>query len=130
MAAAHTVIAGTLMALAVVGRGSLHATGGATTRLFRGVKTNNIEQFNLAQNGIARPRGGHADPALHNSGNTRSIYTSWTTSRSIAKKYAGKGGIVLEKEIPTYRQVQSPDTFLEKEVLVTHEVSGAKVHQQ
>lgn len=100
--------------------------------LWRGVRPNpnHPEQFDLALQGIARPRGGHADPFLHNRGNTQSIFTSWTTKSSQATQYArlnGAEGVVMEARIPRSQVHWSPDLYLEGEQLVTGEVTGARV---
>ena len=98
--------------------------------LYRGVGDNHHpSQIRDAHKGIARPRGGTATPAEHNiDANTLSEYTSWTTDRRMARKYAkGANGVILEVKVPKSRTVKSPDRFGESEVLVTGDVTGAKV---
>lgn len=87
------------------------------------------ERFRLALEGTALPRGGHATPAQHNEGDTRSIYTSWTTDISVAEDNAKypTGGVILTKKFPRSRLVESPDVYEESEVLVVGPVYGASV---
>jgi hypothetical protein len=63
----------------------------------------------------------------HNMGDTRSVYTSWTTDPALATERAGPGGVVLQQTFPASRLVTSPDLFGEGEVLVTGPVRGASV---
>jgi hypothetical protein len=77
--------------------------------------------------GSADPRGGSATALEHNMGDTRSIYTSWTTDPALAAERAGPGGVVLQQTFPAFRLVTSPDLFGEGEVLVTGPVRGASV---
>jgi len=72
--------------------------------LYRGVSADHPDIEN-ARIGIATPWGGNSDPELHQGGNSRSIYTSWTISIGVATFHANKqglgksglGGIVLMK---------------------------------
>ncbi len=67
--------------------------------LFRGVHALHPD-LPSAKIGIANPIGGHSDPELHNFGNNKSIFTSWTKNIWIANSFAcrrGKGGIILSK---------------------------------
>jgi len=105
--------------------GSSNSARGLIT-LFRGVPKGH-EMFDDALKGIARPLGGHSDPALHNMMNTQSEFTSWTTQRSVATKFAGEGGVVLQKTFTPSQLVRSPDAWGEAEVLVRGTVTGAKV---
>ena len=118
------------MAVALLGAGSapLLLGEGQGTRLFRGVPKSEWPEFADALEGIARPIGGHSDPALHNEFDTYSIFTSWTTKRSVARGFARFEGVVLECTLPPCRLVKSPDKNKEFEVLVTGTVEGAKVH--
>jgi RHS repeat-associated protein len=101
------------------------ADGGET--LFRGVHDEH-PGFSDALAGEAYPRGGHDDPAAHNLGDTRSVFTSWTTCRETACSAAADArGIVLEKRFPRSEWVSSPDRFQENEVLIRGPVKGAKV---
>lgn len=98
-------------------------------RLYRGVKSTH-ENFDLAQRGIAEPLGGHSSPAVHNGGDTRSVFTSWSTDPRVALGAALPSGVVLRipnADGPGYRRVVSPDDFDEAEVLVEGTVCGAEV---
>jgi hypothetical protein len=101
-----------------------------TRTLWRGVKRTS-PAYDQATKGVAKPRGGHSDPYEHNAiGDTESIFTSWTTQKMMARVHAQEGGVLLQAEIPEPRCVASPDVFNEGEVLVTGEVSGARVIHQ
>ena len=79
---------------------------------------------------MAFPRGGHDLPDVHNAGDTNSIFTSWTTDKSVAEHFATKdsgSGVVLSKNIPAAQRVSSPDFSNEGEVLVIGEVVRATV---
>jgi RHS repeat-associated protein len=68
-----------------------------TVRLFRGVTTGHPGLAD-AHEGTAYPIGGHSDPKEHNDGDTRSVFTSWTTDWGTARFRAtknGQGGVVL-----------------------------------
>jgi hypothetical protein len=99
--------------------------------LWRGVDKHHPGYSN-AEKGMARPRGGHSDPELHNLGDTDSVFTSWTRNREqanyFASKYSGEG-IILEKEfdIPNNRLYDSPDSYDEQEVLVRGTVFNANI---
>ncbi|QLG46780.1 Ig-like domain-containing protein [Costertonia aggregata] len=107
--------------------------GGYLT-LYRGVAANHPDYTN-ALNGIATPRAlmpvGHNSPDAHNGGNTLSIFTSWTLSRSVADYHATKAhpylGVVLVKRFRLTQTVPSPDNFSELEMLVPGVVKGAQV---
>ena len=107
------------------GAGAL-SRGAARVKLFRGVPKDH-PKFGEAQKGAATPFGGHEDPKLHNTMDTHSEFTSWTTDIEVAKKFAGEGGVILEKNVPVSRTVKSPDAYGEKEVLIRGPVRGAKV---
>jgi RHS repeat-associated protein len=87
-----------------------------------------------ALEGIATPRGGHADPAAHNGGNTDSIFTSWTTdldgvARDAAEEM-GYPGIVMrlpKSSVPSDRIVDSPDIYDESEILIAKKIGGADI---
>jgi hypothetical protein len=99
--------------------------------LFRGVEKMHPGYPN-ALNGIARPRGGPADGVMHNAGDTRSPFTSWTTNTVTATMFAGPVGAILRiNHAPGngYSQVLSADVHLEAEVLVQGIVTGAEVFQ-
>ena len=85
--------------------------------------------FQEAEQGIAKPRGGHDDPIIHNDGNTQSIFTSWTRKKEIAIIHAKMQGIILEKDFPSDENSLEmlPDEFYEEEVLVLGIVKNAKV---
>lgn len=55
--------------------------------------------------------------------------TSWTRDRSVAARYAGPGGVVLEGELgpPDNALVWSPDAWNEAEVLVRGDVEDLRV---
>jgi RHS repeat-associated protein len=99
--------------------------------LYRGVHADH-PALAEAKAGNVEPIGGHSDPALHNGGNNRSIFTSWTTDPGIAYDVAseyGPGGVVLRVPAPSVagRTVESPDIYDESEVLITGKVTGASV---
>lgn len=78
---------------------------------------------------MAVPRGldGHNNAAQHNRGDNNSIFTSWTRSKNVARKFGrrkGKGGVLLTKKFKKSRVVTSPDKFKEQEVLVPGIVTG------
>ncbi|WP_377479990.1 MAG: polymorphic toxin-type HINT domain-containing protein [Microcoleus anatoxicus] len=103
----------------------------SSEKLWRGVDKDSPAYPN-AEKGIARPRGGHSDPEMHNIGDTDSVFTSWTRDKwqaeYFATKYTGEG-IVLEKEfeVPNKRFYESPDMMNEKEVLIRGLVNDARV---
>jgi len=114
------------------GAASAANTAGDAGSLYRGLAADH-PALEDAMNGIARPRGGHADPALHNGGNTVSEFTSWTTDESIARGIAAEAngpGTVLRipnADGPGYVRVPSPDIYGESEVLIRGPVTGARV---
>lgn len=90
--------------------------------LYRGVSYNHPDYINALM-GIATPwdLDGHNNPELHNGGNYKSIFTSWSLSRGIADYHANKGvpgGVVLIKSFHYYQVTTSPDNYNELEVLV------------
>lgn len=106
--------------------------GAGTKYLYRGVHYDH-PAYDDALRGTARPWGGHSDPALHNGGQNRSEFTSWTTDEAIAREVASEGngpGVVLRianEDGPGYVRVPSPDVYGESEVLIQGTVSGADV---
>ena len=97
--------------------------------VYRGVRSTHPGYKNATQ-GIANPRRsifGHKNPALHNAGNTKSKFTSWTTDRNIAKRFSGNDGVILETTVPKSRLIFTPDKFQEKERLILGPVRNAKV---
>lgn len=101
--------------------------GDEMVTVFRGVGGKH-PGFQDAIQGKAIPFGGHADPALHNAFDTRSIFTSWTTDYQTAVRFGladGPGGVVLRQSVPRSSLTLSPDKYLEFEVLRTGPVSGA-----
>ncbi len=95
--------------------------------LFRGVHALHPDLPN-AKIGIATPIGGHLNPKLHNLGDNKSIFTSWTTNIWLANSFAcqkGKGGIILTKQFHISRLVPSTDVFQQGEWLVRGIVNGA-----
>jgi len=95
--------------------------------LFRGVHAQHPDLGN-AKMGIATPIGGHDDAKLHNDGNNKSVFTSWTNDIWWANKFAykhGHGGIILMKHFKTSEIVPSQDKFQQGEFLVRGIVTGA-----
>ncbi|BAS14857.1 hypothetical protein AHiyo8_31600 [Arthrobacter sp. Hiyo8] len=105
---------------------------GDSVSLYRGLHYGH-PAYDDALNGIARPQGGHSNPALHNGGRNDSVFTSWTTDESIARDVASEGngpGVVLripDADGPGYVRVPSPDIYHESEVLIRGPVFGAEV---
>ena len=117
-----------------------HTATTNTIILFRGVpETHPKSEF--AEKGIAVPFGGHDDPIKHRDGNTKSVYTSWTTNVKIAFEYAttdqyGKpcSGDVLVREFEFSADILTMvedcgegDIYHEKEYLTTGNVEGCVV---
>ncbi len=101
--------------------------GDEMVTVFRGVGGNH-PGFQNAIQGKAVPFGGHADAALRNAFDTRSIFTSWTTDYSTAVRFGladGPGGVVLRQSVPRSSLILSPDKYLEFEVLRSGPISGA-----
>ena len=102
-------------------------------RCYRGVAEDHI-YYQEALRGIARPRGGTATVAEHNGGNTKSEFTSWTTSYQIAMNKAlesdlGGHGVVLRRDFDRAELILSPDTYDESEWFVFGIVGGASVKE-
>jgi hypothetical protein len=115
---------------------------GEKLTLFRGVNESS-PGFENAKNGVAKPRGGNANPYEHNTKTTESPYTSWTTDIEVAENFAmrpsGKG-VVLQKSVLKSNTVNSPNTkavllkgkgkvVSESEVLLKGVVRGASVKE-
>jgi RHS repeat-associated protein len=114
--------------------------------LYRGVSSDyrtkvKRDMYNYAKFGTAIPlgnEGGHDDPDRHAQGNNESIYTSWTTNRSTAEKFAkGPGGkypgVILSKKFK-YGEAfpnlsPTANRLKEGEWLVPGVVNGAKVEK-
>jgi hypothetical protein len=98
--------------------------------LYRGVTVGH-EGYGAATRGVAVPIGGHDDPQRHNSGDTNSIYTSWTTRIPVARYYAMRNGsgVIMDAWISRSRVLDntSIDQFNESEWLVIGPVFGADV---
>jgi hypothetical protein len=108
----------------------VHNDGG-DDYLYRGVPYGH-PGYDEATRGIATPWGGHESPALHNGGNTRSGFTSWTTDPEIARGVSREGngpGVVLRvpKASVAGQAVSSPDIYAESEILLKGKVTGAAV---
>ena len=112
--------------------------------LYRGVSSDYTtatkrEMYNNAKFGVAIPlgeEGGHDDPDLHAKGNNNSIFTSWTTDKKVADKFArGSGGkypgVILSKKFKfgeAYPNTsQAAQKANEGEWLVPGIVTGANV---
>ncbi|MFI7643439.1 polymorphic toxin-type HINT domain-containing protein [Nonomuraea sp. NPDC049400] len=111
----------------------VHNDGGDDDYLYRGIPEGHWFYKN-ALRGIAPPLGGHRDPARHNGGNTRSIFTSWTTDLDgVARDAAdemGPPGIVMrirKSAVSPNRIFDSPDIYDESEVLIAGTQTGAEV---
>jgi hypothetical protein len=64
--------------------GSHEASSEPTTTLHRGVNSKSPAYKN-AEKGIAKPRGGNATAAEHNTKTTESNFTSWSTNPEVAE---------------------------------------------
>ncbi len=84
---------------------------------------------------------GHWDVKRHNQGDTKSIFTSWSTSKDTAIIHAGKKygelilfnfyslinyirGVLLQAKVPLYKVFASHDEWAEHEVLVAGPVKA------
>lgn len=95
--------------------------------LYRGVATDH-PGYGDALQGMAIPRGGNKSPSDHNRGFTKSKYTSWSTSPTMANRFAtksGVGGVVLVKRFTVSEMTPSPDRHNEGEILIRGIVIGA-----
>lgn len=114
--------------------------------LHRGVSADvkNPEMFTEAQIGIAIPNGlrkgfgflAHSDPGLHAASDNNSIWTSWSSSESVAEHFAkGPGGVsngvVLSRKFRRSRvgpnMSEEARLMSEEEYLVPGVVTGASV---
>jgi len=105
----------------------LDAAKSDMTTVYRGVHAEHPQLPN-ALRGSAEPIGGHSNPLWHNQGDDASVFTSWTTDRSVAEWFAsqrGPGGVVLEQSVPRSSLVTSPDLLGEFEVLRVGPINGA-----
>jgi RHS repeat-associated protein len=90
--------------------------------IYRGVNSGH-PKYKEALQGIAVPLGTHTDPVLHNTGNTNSVFTSWTYNIETATDFADPedgGGVILRMKVPiNYRgDAISPDGYAEGEILL------------
>jgi hypothetical protein len=104
--------------------------------VFRGVPSDHINPgiWANALGGKAIPIGGHADAAAHAAGNTRSVFTSWTTDINVARDAAtgnGRGvpGVVLKDMLPrsTVQNLMNPHGLPGESELLRGSVEGANV---
>jgi hypothetical protein len=95
--------------------------------IYRGVAEGH-PGYEDAVRGVVKPRGGHENPYLHNEGDTRSEFTSWTTNRAVAERFTEGKGIVLQMTVDKSKLIYSPDYYGESEVLIQGPVSGARVN--
>ena len=102
-------------------------------KLYRGVPGNGTEKANLGAQGIAKPRGSSLDPAeieRHVEGaNANAGVTSWTPDRSVAKRFSGNNGTIIEvnKSAVADKIVPRPPiqkNSSEKEVLLKGTIQG------
>jgi RHS repeat-associated protein len=108
-------------------RGGPAAGADEMVTVYRGVSGQH-PQFQNAIQGNASPWGGHSNPVLHNAGDNRSEFTSWTTDYGTAVDFAlqdGAGGVVLRQTVPQSTLIPSPDIFRESEVLRLGPIGGA-----
>jgi len=64
-----------------------NAPANDTVTVYRGVASDH-PGYADALEGKATPRGGHSNPDLHNSGDTKSTFTSWTPNEYVADSFA------------------------------------------
>ncbi|WP_309733692.1 hypothetical protein [Chamaesiphon sp. OTE_75_metabat_556] len=105
--------------------------------LWRGVDSKHLGEgvYGRAQQGIAKPQGGHSNAADHSLGETDSVFTSWTSDISQARYHATKRsgqGIILEKnfDLSKTKYVRSDVAdalYQENEFLIRGTIFGAKV---
>jgi RHS repeat-associated protein len=102
--------------------------------LYRGVDSTHPGYKN-AQQGIAKPRGGHSDPQDHSIiGDTNSVFTSWTSNIAVAREFANRfssRGIILEKNFDLsktryFRSDMNDGVLQESEYLIRGSVFDAK----
>jgi hypothetical protein len=110
------------------------AAAESETPIYRGLGVNHFA-IDEARQGVAIPADllGHTDVLLHNAGFTyESSLTSWSTSLSVAQKFAsegGPGGVVLETTLEAWidRAFTSPDAYNEIEILLQGRIDNLKV---
>lgn len=110
---------------AAVGLSRLSSAANRVT-IYRGVGRGH-PGYEDATRGVVKPWGGRSNPSLHNAGDTRSEFTSWTTKKAVAKQFAEGDGIILQMTVDRSKLIRSPDWYNEGEVLIQGSVSGAKV---
>ena len=96
--------------------------------VYRGVHPSHPDYKN-ALKGESVPWGGHRDIALHNYGDNKSDFTSWTTNPDIARRFATDkpDAIILEQQVKRKDLIWSPDIFMEHEVLRLGPTNGATI---
>jgi len=100
--------------------------------LYRGVARNSVHDVQQALGGAIVPRGGTASAFEHvNEGMTNSLYTSWTTDKSVAQGFAGSNGVILQVNRSAISNIIiDTSTFsrlpAEKEILIKGPVYGVK----
>lgn len=101
--------------------------------IYRGVKYGH-SKYQYALEGKAVPRGGDADAASHNGGNTDSEFTSWTEDyEGVALDAALEGngpGVVLRfrrSDVQERLVEGTQDIYGESEILIEGEIGGAEV---
>lgn len=115
-----------------------------TITLYRGISSKaKGSMYFEAMQGIAIPNGfrqvdlwgPHSDMELHAGGDNYSIWTSWSSSKSVARDFAtgnafyinGINGIILSKTFRVGHAVPNPFSLGEAEWLVPGVTYGAKV---
>lgn len=107
--------------------------------LYRGVSQSAGVYYAAAMKGIAVPKGlsfmySHSNPDDHTSGDNYSIWTSWSSDKSVANYFASgtmgvEKGVILEKKFLKSILIRSNLSAImqESEWLVPGVVTGAKV---
>lgn len=116
-----------------------------TITLYRGVSSEaSGSMYFYASQGIAIPRGfeqvattwgPHRDMEAHAGGDNYSVWTSWTSDKSVAHNFAtgnafyvnGIPGIIMSKQFKLSEAAPNPFTLGESEWLVPGVVYGSKV---
>jgi RHS repeat-associated protein len=108
--------------------------------LYRGVSQSEGLYYDDAKKGIATPKGyrsgnPHKDPKTHSDGDNFSIFTSWTTEKTVARRfsqgkkrgyvYRPEAGVILKKTFKRSEVIKSPVNYGEAEYLVPGVVTGA-----
>ena len=97
---------------------------------YRGVSRDHLGYYN-ALNGEAIPRGGPSSALQHQSGLTNSPFTSWSSDPSVAGRFAGNNGIILQKEFDSSADYfwRMPNSgYGEDEALIKGPVTGAGIY--